>query len=76
MTDDVTPPTTRWLLERIAVTLNVCPTYFLQNDRLVATEQDQIDEQSAEAAALFRAIKSPARRDAVLKLLREMTRET
>ena len=76
MTDDVAPPTTRWLLERIAVRLNVCPTYFLQNDRLAGIEQDQIDEQSAEAAALFRTIKSPARRDAVLKLLREMTRET
>ncbi|KAA0122218.1 hypothetical protein CIW48_19690 [Methylobacterium sp. P1-11] len=74
MTDDVTPPTTRWLLERIAATLNVGPTYFLQTDRLA--EADQTDRECAEVTALFRALKSPARRNAVLNLLREMTRES
>ncbi|ACB27705.1 hypothetical protein ABID82_003748 [Methylobacterium sp. PvP062] len=76
MTDDATPPTTRWLLERIAATLNVCPTYFLQPDRPDETAADQDARDCAEVAALFRSIKSPARRNAVLNLLREMSRET
>ncbi|SFE90523.1 hypothetical protein [Methylobacterium sp. 13MFTsu3.1M2] len=76
MTDDATPPTTRWLLERIAATLNVCPTFFLQTERSDETAADQDARDCAEVAALFQAIKSPARRTAVLNLLREMSRET
>jgi hypothetical protein len=76
MTDDVTPPTTRWLLERIAATLDVCPTYFLQSDRPADGAADPAAREDEEAAALFRAITSPARRRAVLNLLRAMARES
>ncbi|MGN8096401.1 hypothetical protein [Methylobacterium sp. 22177] len=56
--------------------MNVCPTYFLQPDRPDETAADQDARDCAEVAALFRSIKSPARRNAVLNLLREMSRET
>ncbi|WP_457104377.1 hypothetical protein [Methylobacterium sp. P5_C11] len=76
MTHDATPPTTRWLLDRIAATLNICPTYFRQTEPPTKADADPTDRQCEEIAALFRAIRSPARRNAVLNLLREMARET
>ncbi|MGU3665598.1 hypothetical protein ACLBX9_15570 [Methylobacterium sp. A49B] len=75
MTDDWTPPLTRRLLERIAATLDVSPTYFLQADQPSDAAETPLVRQCEEVSALFRAIQSPARRDAVLKLLREMARE-
>lgn len=76
MTDEETTPTTRWLLERIAATLNVAPAHFFQIDRQLADDAGPSTLQCDEVASLFRAIKSPTRRDAVLNLLREMARDS
>lgn len=75
MTDDSTPTTTRRLLERIADTLDVSPAYFRQTAQAAGETTVPNLRPCDEAAALFRAIKSPARREAVLQLLRAMARE-
>lgn len=75
MIDEETPRASRWLLGRIATTLNVSPGYFFQIDRRMPDPVGPSKVQCEEAAALFRAIKSPTRRTAVLNLLREMARE-
>jgi hypothetical protein len=75
MVDEETPRTTRWLLGRIATTLNVGPGYFFQMDQRTAGEAGPSAAQCEEAATLFRAIKSPTRRNAILNLLREMARD-
>ncbi|MGH1574491.1 hypothetical protein ACRAWG_32415 [Methylobacterium sp. P31] len=75
MTDKATPPTTRWLLERIAATLNLAPAHFFQIERPPGEDSGPSALQCDEVVSLFRAIKSPVRRDAVLNLLREMARD-
>ncbi|MCJ2141393.1 hypothetical protein [Methylobacterium sp. E-066] len=72
MIDDETPPTTRYLLERIAVTLDVPASYFFRVETLPVDVSGASASDCDEVASLFRAIKSPTRRGAVLKLLREM----
>ncbi|KNY22944.1 hypothetical protein [Methylobacterium sp. ARG-1] len=76
MIDDETPPTTRYLLERIAETLDVPPSYFFRVDSVTVDPTGPSAAQCEEAASLFRAIKSPTRRGAVLKLLREMAADS
>ena len=76
MIDDETPPTTRFLLERIAETLDVSPSYFFRVESAMLDPSGPSEAQCDEAAALFRAIKSPTRRGAVLKLLREMAADS
>ncbi|SFL69003.1 hypothetical protein [Methylobacterium pseudosasicola] len=76
MIDDETPPTTRYLLERIAQTLDVPPAYFFRVESTPADPSGPSIAQCEEAASLFRAIRSPTRRGAVLKLLREMAADS
>jgi hypothetical protein len=73
--DDELPTTTRWLLARIATTLNVSPSYFFHRDGRLADQAGPTAAQCEEVVILFRAIKSPARRGAVLKLLSEMAKD-
>ena len=76
MIDDETLPTTRHLLERIAATLDVPPSYFFRVEPGAVDPSGPCAAQCDEAAILFRAIKSPTRRGAVLKLLREMAADS
>ncbi|MCJ2122813.1 hypothetical protein [Methylobacterium sp. J-077] len=76
MIDDETPSTTRYLLERIAETLDVPPSYFFRVESTPVDPSGPSDAQCEEATSLFRAIKSPTRRGAVLKLLREMANDS
>ena len=76
MIDDETSPTTRSLLERIAATLDVPASYFFRVDCMPADPSGVSAAQCDEVTSLFQAIKSPARRDAVMRLLREMASDS
>ncbi|MCJ2058085.1 hypothetical protein MKL09_16150 [Methylobacterium sp. J-048] len=76
MIDDETSPTTRFLLERIAETLDVPPSYFFRVEAATADPSGPSAGQCEEVASLFRSIKSSSRRGAVLKLLREMANDS
>ncbi|MDP4002343.1 hypothetical protein [Methylobacterium sp. NEAU K] len=76
MMDDETPPATRRMLERIAATLNLPASYFFNADIGSANPDRPTVIQCDEVSTLFRAIRSPTRRGAVLELLREMARQS
>ena len=66
------PPTTRSLLERIAAILDVSPSAFLGAGRPAFPAAGPTPAECDEVAMLYRRIRDPSRRSAILRLLREM----